>query len=293
MEIPNYVLITPARNEARYLPGVIDSIVNQACRPVRWVIVSDGSTDGTNEIAAKAAAVHPFIRFVETQNNGQRSFGSKARAFASGATYLDGASFSYIGNLDADITLDPHYYKQIISRMETNPKLGVTSGVCWDKTENGFKCVTISLNHAVGAVQMFRRVCYEEIGGYRPTTIGGMDSLAEFTARMKGWLTRAFSDLPVYHHKPVDSASARSPAQIRYRAGLTEYYIGTHPLFAMAKAVRRWKDSPPVASVAIRMFAYTRLWLGRIPRDASPELVRYLKREQLSLLKQRFAGWQK
>lgn len=292
MKESSYVLVTPARNEAQYLPGVIDSVVSQKRRPLYWIIISDGSTDGTNEIAERAASLHRFIRFVSGQGSSQRSFGSKARAFQSAAEYLAGFNYSYIGNLDADITLAPNYYAEIIARMEADSRLGVSSGVCWDKSEAGFKRVTISLNHAVGAVQMFRRECFQQIGGYRPTTVGGVDSLAELTARMKGWKTRAFPDLPVYHHKPVDSASARSPSQIRYRAGLTEYHIGTHPLFATAKALRRWRESPPVVSVVIRMSAYMRLWLSNAPRDAPPELVNYLKKEQLKLLRNRIAGRQ-
>ena len=290
MRTSHYVLVTPARNEAPYLPGVIRSVVNQVVRPLRWVIVSDGSTDETDTIAVAAAREYSFIQFVSAKGDGQRSFGSKARAFQAGYDAVRDLDHAFIGNLDADVTFQPGYYQRMLAEMERNPRLGVASGVCWDKTPDGFRCVTISHNHAVGAVHFFRRECFAAIGGYRPASVGGMDSLAVLTARMKGWETQAFPDLKVYHHKPVDSANARSPAAIAYRAGLTEYHIGTHPLFAAVKAVRRWRSSPMLASVAIRFYAYMRLWLSGAKRDAPDELVAYLKKEQLTKLREALRG---
>jgi len=282
-----YALISPARNEAAFLPALIDSVVRQSVLPRNWVIVSDGSTDKTDEIVCEAVRRYGFIKFIRNQATAERNFGAKARAFQKGYIALKDVEFDFIGNLDADVTFGRDYYARMLDEMHKNPRLGVASGVCWDKTADGFKLVTISLNHAVGAVQFFRRECFEAVGGYRPATVGGVDSLAELTARMKGWQTQAFPELPVYHHKPVDSANARTGVKICYRAGLTEYYIGTHPLFAIAKAIRRWREAPVGLSPFIRLFAYLRLWLSGSERDAPEELVAYLRREQLEILKQR------
>jgi biofilm PGA synthesis N-glycosyltransferase PgaC len=281
----SYVLITPARNEAQFLPEVIRSIAGQRIPPIRWVIVSDGSTDGTDAIVRLAAAQHAFIRLLRLESGELRSFGSKAAAFQKGWNEVKQLQFDFVGNLDADITLDPGYYQRIIHEMEADTRLGVASGVCWDKRADGFQCVTVSLNHAVGAVHFFRRECFETVGGYKPVTVGGMDSIAILTARMNGWTTRCFPDLPVYHHKPVDSASGRSAIRIAYRAGMTEYHIGTHPLFAVSKAVRRWKSSPVLLSAVVRLGAYLVLWLSRARRDAPPELTSYVYREQLLRMK--------
>lgn len=285
MNSGKYVLITPAKDEAKFIGQLAESVIAQTMTPVLWVVVSDGSTDGTDDIVQTCAKKHSFIRLVRIPAGSARSFGSKAMAFRQGIRELEGIHYRFIGNLDADMTFAPTYYERLISEMGNDPRLGIASGVCWDKTPDGFRQVTISLNHAVGAVQFFRRECFEAIGGYRPVSVGGMDALAEFTARMKGWQTRAFPDLPAYHHKPVDSANARSARHVCYRAGLTEYHIGTHPLFACAKAFRRWRDAPIGFSILIRLFAYGKLWLGRVPRDAPDELVAYLKAEQLARLR--------
>lgn len=289
-ESRSYVLITAARNEARFIVGALESVLAQTVRPVRWIIVSDCSTDGTDEIAEAAANMHPFIEFLSSRGATRRSFEAKALAFRVGYRELQRICYEYIGNLDADVTFEPHYYERLLVEMGKNPRLGVVSGVCWDSTPDGFKCVTISQNHAVGAVQFFRRACFESIGGYQAVSVGGVDAIAERMARMRGWETKAFPELRVYHHKSVDSASARNAAIKSYRAGLTEYHIGTAPCFAVAKALRRWRDKPAVAGVLIRLSGYFGLWVRRVKRDALPELVAYLKREQRAAIKSWFFG---
>ena len=285
MSSRNYVLITPAKDEAKFIGPLAESIVAQTVPPARWIVVSDGSTDGTDEIVQRYAQTHSFIQLVCIPSGQKRSFGSKALAFRRGCDALAGLEFTYIGNLDADMTLEPNYYERLMVAMENDSRLGIATGVCWDKTPTGFQQITISLNHAVGAVQFFRRECFEEIGGYRPVSVGGMDSLAELTARMKGWQTQAFQELPVYHHKPVDSGSGRNARHICYRAGLTEYHIGTHPLFALVKALRRWRQKPVGLCVLFRVAAYAKLWLSGVRRDAPDELVAYVRTEQLGRLR--------
>jgi len=280
----DYVLITPVKNEAAYIGATIESILQQTVLPRCWVIVSDGSTDDTDAIVSRYAAGHRFIQLIRVETTAGRSFGSKAQAVQRGVEELSDTPYGFLGNLDADITLEPGYYARLLREMAQNPHLGLASGVCWDKTPAGFDCITISLNHAVGAVHFFRRACFEAVGGYRPVSVGGMDSIAVLTARMKGWQTRCFRDLPVYHHKPVDTAGGRKAAAIAYRAGMTEYHIGTHPLMALAKAMRRWRSKPVGISIFIRMFGYTKLWFSWKKRDAPDELVRFLKREQLGRL---------
>ncbi len=281
-----YALVTPARNEAAYLPKVIESILAQSVKPLEWVIVSDGSTDTTDNIVKEAVKDNPIIQLVSVPSGAKRSFGSKALAFKMGYGALQDVAFDYIGNLDADVTMEPYYYQRMLEEMSKNSRLGVASGVLWDKTDTGFKRTTSSLNHAVGAVQLWRRECFEAVGGYRPATVGGVDSIAELTARMKGWETKSFPDLPIFHHKPVDSANGKNGLRIAYRAGLTEYYMGTYPFFAVLKAVRRWKYSPLLLTSLVRIFAYGKLWLSGAPRDASTDLVNYLKNEQKALIKQ-------
>ncbi|MDH5811887.1 MAG: glycosyltransferase [Candidatus Verstraetearchaeota archaeon] len=285
-----YALVTPARNEARYLNSLIPCILGQTLLPLKWIVVSDGSTDNTDEIVTRASSCAPLIELVRYDGISKRGFGSKALAFMAGYEHLKHLEFAYIGNLDADITFGPNYYERLIEEMTRNPNLGVASGVVMEKKGASFKRVLSSLNHAVGAAQFWRRECFETVGGYLPVTVGGMDAIAELKARMYGWETRSFSDLPVYHHRVTDHANGRSVFYVAFRAGMTEYHIGTEPLFALMKALRRWRDKPPIISIFIRLLGYFKLWLHKSKRDAPEDLVRYLKKEQRERIRKVFRG---
>jgi len=73
----SYVLVTPARNEARFINLTIQSVVRQQLRPLKWIIVSDGSTDGTDEIVNSYCAQHDWIELVKTPERKQRHFAGK------------------------------------------------------------------------------------------------------------------------------------------------------------------------------------------------------------------------
>lgn len=280
----SYVLVTPARNEMNFLPALIECVLSQTVLPAKWIIVNDNSTDRTEEIARDAARTSARIEVIGMSASSGRSFGSKARAFDQGYRELRPMYFDYVGNVDADVTFGRTYYEQLLDRMAKSPRLGVASGVILDKTERGFRRTISSLNHAVGAVQFWRRECYEETGGYKPVTLGGMDSLAERTARLRGWETRSFEELAVLHHKPIDSAAGGTGSRIAYRAGCTDYYVGTSLLFAVLKAIRRWRERPMILSTFVRLLGYTRLCVLREDRDAPDDLVRFLRKEEVRLL---------
>lgn len=280
------LLVTPARNEAANLEQLIASVSAQTLRPTCWVIADDSSTDHTHALATRSASTRPWLRVIRLEATGTRGFGAKARAFQAGlaAATTRGERFDFIANLDADITLPVNYFARLVEEMRHDPRLGVASGVCWQQEGNVRQQVTISLNHAVGAGQFFRRSCFEMIGGYRPVTVGGVDSLAELTARMHGWATRAFPDLELTHHRAVDWAGGGQASRVCWRAGQTEYHLGSHPLFALAKALRRWRQRPAVWSVFIRIAGYAQLWLRHARRDAPKELIEFVRREQLGRL---------
>ena len=81
-----YVLVTPARNEAQFIELTLRSVIAQTVRPVRWVIVSDGSTDGTDDIVRKYSAEHSWIELVRMPERHQRHFAAKVNAFNAGYT---------------------------------------------------------------------------------------------------------------------------------------------------------------------------------------------------------------
>src|SRR5262249_49208180 len=159
------VLVTPARNEEAFIEATIESVVSQTVLPRRWVIVSDGSTDRTDQIVATYAARHPWIAFVRRPEHADRHFAAKVRSFNAGYEALHGEAFDVVGNLDADITFEMDYFEFLLGRFALDPKLGV-AGTPFVDRDATYDYRFTNIEHVSGACQLFRRECFEGIGGY-------------------------------------------------------------------------------------------------------------------------------
>jgi poly-beta-1,6-N-acetyl-D-glucosamine synthase len=279
-----YVLITPARDEEAFLEKTIESIICQTVLPQKWVIVSDGSTDRTDEIASKYEAQYEFIHLVRTEGNTVRNFGAKARAFNVGLEQLQGVRYDFIGNLDADVALGPTYYETVLQKFQQNPKLGLAGGTLDDVFDGKPRKILGSTTSVRGAIQLFRRQCYEDIGGYVAAR-AGLDTIAEVMTRMHGWEVRTFFELTGLHLRPVGGTFARRVSISCIRRGELEYALGYHPLFEIVKCLRRLRARPFLVGSALQMCGYVRSGLRRDPRIVPHDFIAYLRQEQLKRLR--------
>lgn len=276
----SYVLVTPARNEEACIEDTIRSVVSQTALPLKWVIVSDGSTDRTDEIVKSYADRYPFMTLLKAQKAGRRDFGSKVRAFNAGYSSLYGIDYGFIGNLDADVTLAPDYYERVIRRFLLDPKLGIGGGVILDLAGKRYVEQRNSLESVAGAVQLFKKKCYEDIGGYIPIRTGGVDSAAEILARARSWKVKTFPELKVFHHRKV-SGNRSDALKASFRYGITHYILGYHPLFHLIKCVYRAADRPFIIGSALAFLGYYWALLRGYRRVIPEEAVKYLRREQI------------
>lgn len=278
----SYVLITPARNEEACMGNTIESVVCQTTLPSRWVIVSDGSTDRTGEIAGDAAARYPFITLVKPDRpKDGRDFGSKVKAFNAGYSALSGLDYGFVGNLDADVTLEPDYYERLLKKFTLSPRLGIGGGAVLELVGRRYVEQRNGAESVAGAVQLFRKKCYEDIGGYIPIRTGGVDSAAEILARARGWRVETFPELKVFHHRRVSNGRG-GLARANFRYGMTHYALGYHPLFHLMKCLYRAADRPFVVGSLAALLGYYWALLTGCKRVMPPEAIKYLRREQLS-----------
>jgi glycosyltransferase involved in cell wall biosynthesis len=285
-----YVLITPVYNEERYVADTIKSVVAQTMTPSVWLLVDDGSTDGTAAIIRKAAGCHAWIRYWHRcKTPGQTYYGSNVEAILEGVAQLKEQEYDYLGIVDGDISLPRNYYELLISRMEADAAIGISSGVYVDRIAEGvFRKALSEPQSTPKGLMMFRRRCFEEIGGFIPMKYGYEDACAGYLARMKAWKTRSFSDIVAVHNKPAGTGHATSLLKIRFRLGIGEYYCGSHPLFAILKSLRRCvKEAPLLIGGLARLAGYVYAAARGERRQVSDALVRYLRKEQLSRI---FAG---
>lgn len=279
-----YVLITPARNEGQFIANTIQSVSQQTALPAKWVIVNDGSTDDTGDIASRCAAKFDWIEVVNLPVRKERNFAAKVFAFRAGQERLAGIDYEIIGNLDADVTLEPDHFEFLIRRFQEDPDLGVAGTVF---REPGYYSATDSFegqNYVSGQCQVFRRQCWEEIGGYTPSKAGGIDWMAVTTARMKGWKTRSFREKCFYHHRILGTAN-HGKAGKSFAYGKKDYYMGGHPLWEAFRCTYQLFKRPYLIGGAMLFAGYFTALLTGEKRVVTDDLMRFHRREQMLKLR--------
>jgi glycosyltransferase involved in cell wall biosynthesis len=278
----NFVLITPAHNEAAFIERTLASMVAQTRLPERWVIVDDGSTDGTAEIVRGYAKQFLWIELLQRPQRLDRSFAGKVHAFDAGLARVQALQFEVIGNLDADLSFDPDYLEFLIGKFAEDLALGVAGTPFledgYDSAQDSFE----GENHVAGGCQLFRRRCFQDIGGYIPNPAGGIDWIAVTTARMKGWRTRSFPEKRFHHYRTLGTAG-RSSVAASFSYGEKDYYLGGSPLWQLFRVAYRTMKHP-VEGVAL-LSGYCWAALRRTKRPVSPELMRFHRREQMKKLR--------
>ena len=280
----SYVLITPARNEEAFIEKTIRSVISQTVLPMKWVIVSDGSTDRTDEIVKRYLPNHTWMELMRMQEHRDRHFAAKVTCFKAGYERLVDMDYDIIGNLDGDISFERNYIEFLLKRFEDNPNLVVTGTPFVENGKKGYDYNFVNIEHVSGACQLFRRRCFEDIGGYIPIKGGGIDWVAVTSARMKGWKTRTFTEKTCFHHRPMGTGGS-SLLMARFKLGKEDYYLGGHPLWQIFRALFQLKEKPYIAG---GLFLYTGyLWgvLSRVKRPLPQELVAFHRGEQMVRLK--------
>src|SRR5438477_910564 len=270
-----YILITPAHNEEAFIQKTLDSMVAQTLLPERWVIVDDGSTDRTAEIAADCAKQHAWIELFRRPPRSDRSFAGKVHAFNAGLERVRSLEFNVLGNLDADLSFEPDYLEFLMRKFSEDPKLGVagtpfTQDGGYDTARDSFE----GENHVPGGCQLFRCECFAAIGGYVPNHAGGIDWIAVTTARMKGWRTRSFPEKRFHHYRPLGTAERNIIGSL-FSYGEKDYYLGGSPVWQVFRVAYRIVKPPVVIGGLALLAGYCWAGLRRINKPVSRELMRF------------------
>jgi len=247
-----------------------------------WVIVDTGSTDSTCAIIEDYAQRYPFIVINRTREDAVRDFAAKVRAIRSGYELIRNESLEYLGILDADVSFGPDYYEKVLTRLRRSPGIGIAGGLCVDAGQSDEQEAPIA--RVRGAIQMFRAECYEDIGGLLPLESGGEDTVAVLMATMKGWEVQCYSDLPVLHHRRTATGES-SIWKGRFVQGAHDFSLGYHPLYLVAKYLRRIGEKPYLMGSLLRLAGYG--WSALIGKErlVPRNVVDYLRRIQIQRLK--------
>jgi len=280
----SYVLVTPARNEEENIEMTIRSVIAQTTLPRKWIIVSDGSTDRTDEIVKGYASKYSWIELVRMPEHRDRQFAAKVHCFNAGYDRLKGLHYDVIGNLDADISFDRDYFAYLLDKFSAISDLGVAGTPFVEDDYSSIRDGFDGEAHVAGGCQLFRRECFEQIGGYIPVKGGGIDWIAVTTARMRGWKTLSFKDKHFFHHRPLGTAESNT-IQKSYDYGKKDYFLGGHPVWECFRVFYRIMKKPRIIGGVALMVGYFSCMIRRVERPVSDELMRFHRQEQMNKLK--------
>ncbi|MEK7728862.1 MAG: glycosyltransferase family A protein [candidate division KSB1 bacterium] len=286
-----YSIISPVRNEAKYLDRTIQSLVKQMHRPEEWIIVDDGSSDATMKIAEAAAAQHPWIKVIQRADRGFREPGrGVVEAFNEGLAQLSNMQPDFLCKMDGDLEFAPDYFVTLLREFAVRPRLGMASGVTFMQMPNG-KLVQekVAKDFVVGPIKLYRRTCFEDIGGLEPHL--GWDTIDVYRARMRGWETANYPEQIVLHLRQM--GAARGLVWGKMKTGMGEHYYGSHPLFVLARCFYRMSERPyGVIGLSIAL-GYLLALIRREKRINDLDFIKYLREEQLARLQQIFMPWKR
>jgi biofilm PGA synthesis N-glycosyltransferase PgaC len=286
----NFVVITPVRNEAGRIAATIEAMLAQTLRPAQWIVVDDGSSDATAQIVGEAASSHPWIQLLRRRDRGFRRPGTGVmEAFHDGLREVRDPDWEFLGKLDGDLSFAPDYFERCLERFRADPKLGIGGGVVCSPGAGA----TIPESrgdpafHVRGATKIYRRACWEAIGGLIGTT--GWDTMDEVKANMLGWRTASFQGLNVVQSRKTGGADG--VWRNYFKNGRANYIVGYHPLFMAAKCLKRMGERP-YGLVALALgCGFVSAYLRGVPRPRERDVVRYLRHQQMLALLGRDSLW--
>jgi glycosyltransferase involved in cell wall biosynthesis len=280
---PAYVLVTPARNEEQYVETTMQCVIAQTVQPVRWVIVSDGSTDRTDEIVGGYAAKHDWIQLVKRPRQAHRNFASMVKAFNSGYQNAKSVRHNIVGKLDADFAFESDYFEYLLNKFSEDPRLGIAGTPFVEEGCDSQKAGVFDKEHVYGGCQLFRKECFEDIGGY-PVVRACSSVVANTTARMRGWKTQCYTDMMCRHLRRLSTAE-QGLCAAKFEYGWKDYYLGNHPLWEVFRSIYQMKNAPRVLGGLILLSGYVWSYVKREKRDLPEELIQFRRTEQVRRLK--------
>ncbi len=276
------LIISPVRNEADHIGLVGAAMARQTLAPELWLVVDDGSTDDTLERLRRLQAEIPFMRVLSTPPGHTKDAGDRhavaaaPRAFNWALGTIDATPYTHIGKLDGDIELPDDYFERLLPQFDADPELGVAGGVLVEQVGEQWETMHTAPGHVRGALKLYRRPCFDAIGGLREHL--GWDGVDETYARLRGYRTWSFDHIVARHHRVLGSADGILRA--RARGGQTHYVIGFSFPWILLKSLKQASLPPVGISGAAFVFGYVRAWYRRVPRIEDVEYRRFARQDE-------------
>ena len=276
-----YVIISPVRNEEIHVEKTLISVINQTVEPCEWIVVNDGSSDNTENIIRQYTEKFPWIKLVNKKDRGFIQIGKGViEAFNFGYHNLSENDWKFIVKLDCDLSFDRDYFEKLFRAFEKNENLGISGGATYLIVKNKLKEEKVASFHPMAAARIYKRACFEEIGGLQETL--GWDTIDLLRAHMKGWETKRFKSLQIIHYRKMGSRTGFWKG--KKRTGNNIYITGYHPFFVLIRCIYRIKDKPYGLGALGIIYGYIKSWWRRDSLVLTLKEKKFLRRQQLRRL---------
>lgn len=283
-----YVIISPVRDEEKFIEGTIRCILGQTIQPSEWIIVDDGSSDRTGAIIDAYAGEHAWIRALHRANRGFRKpGGGVAEAFNDGLRTLRVPDWEFIVKLDGDLIFAPDYFERCFDYFRQDPRLGIGGGTIYHVVDRRKHIEHNPRFHVRGATKIYKRKCWEAIGGL--WVAPGWDTIDEVKANMLGWTSRSFLALQLHHQRPTGTAESRWKDSVKL--GRARYVSSYHPLFMATSCCLRLFRKPYLLGSVGMLYGYVTGYLRHLPQVNDPVFTNYLREQQLRRLLGKDSIW--
>jgi hypothetical protein len=280
--LPSYAVVTPVRDEAEHFGRTAASLVAQTHPPAQWVVVDDGSTDGTRAIAETFAAQHEWITVISSGQTHERARGAPiVRAFEAGRSRLRDRPDITV-KLDADLFLPAHYFEWVAAAFARGPRAGIVGGVAYIHDGVRWRPDGAATHHVNGVAKAYATDCLDDIGGLRASM--GWDGIDEYSARARGWQVHVLTELPILHYRLRGS---KQPFwRSRWEEGRGNHFMGYTPSFLAVRALYRMAaERPPVVGGLVLAAGFLSARLTGAPQVDDPAAVAVLQDEQRTRLR--------
>lgn len=277
-------IVSPVRDESKYIRLTLDAMAAQTVWPMEWLIVDDGSQDDTPEIVQSYQEKYPFIRLIKRSDRGKRVLGSGViEAFNFGREQLE-SDYRYICKLDGDMSFDATYLETMVNTLERDAELAAVSGKVYRPEGDSLVEEYIIDEMVAGQFKFYKRDAFEAIGGFSQTIL--WDGIDIHKCRLKGWTTRSIRDsgARLFHHRLMGS-SDKNVYKGRIRLGRGIWFMGYHPAYATASGLFRMAEKPYVIGGLLIIGAYFYAAVRREPRFDDLEFRKGLQAWQVQRLR--------
>ena len=281
-----YIVITPVRDEEKYIELTLQSFLSQTVKPVSWIIVNDGSKDRTEDIIESYKKKVNWIRIINKKNRGYRARGGGVvEAFYCGYDTIKQKNYDFIAKMDGDLKFDKYYFELLLEKFNKDKTIGIAGGACYNEVKEGLKIEKQPLHHVRGATKVYRRKCFEEIKGLVKAI--GWDTADEMKANMLGWKTRTFPELKIVHLRKTGQSEKVKETKMAKGA----YFLGYHPIYVVFKGMIMIFRKPFLYGSVIFLFSYIKECIYKRPRIDDIKLIKYIRRQQIKRILLKESLW--